>query len=72
MLAMTILSRPDVKVGRPCPPEGCCPSDTAVEVVISRDGKARSYQQDGATRDEAYGKALREILDDPKSIEWLP
>jgi hypothetical protein len=69
---MATLPRPDVTVGRPCPPEGCTPSDTAVEVVITRDNKCKSYTADGATRDEATGKVIREILDDPKSIEWLP
>jgi hypothetical protein len=43
-----------------------------VSVVISRDNKAHSYTGTGGSRDEATGKAVQRIIDDSRTLEWLP
>jgi len=66
---MTTLPRPDVATTRPTDSTG--PTD--LDVVISRDGKARTYSTRGkATVQEAVTEVVRQIIDDPVSRELLP
>jgi len=70
---MMSLPRPDVSVT-----EGVeqtvsgGPDYRAVDVVISRDGKAKSYRGIGVTGSDATKEVIRKILDDPKTAEYLP
>jgi hypothetical protein len=70
---MATLPRPDVKVRDTVVPasEGC-PSGVEVEVLISRDNKAKSYTSAGPSHAEATGKVIRQILDDPHTAEYIP
>lgn len=45
---------------------------TVVDIVVSRDGKAKSYHGSGGHNGEAVKEAVRKILDDPQTAEWLP
>lgn len=69
---MTALPRPDIKASKPTTAEGEPASEHAIDVVISRDGKAQSYRGDGSTREESVEKVIRQIIDNPKTIEFLP
>jgi hypothetical protein len=69
---MTTLPRPDVKVTKPTPQNGTTPSEHAVDAVISRGGHAQSIQADGGTTQEVVEKVIRQIIDSPKTLEWLP
>lgn len=59
-----VLPRPDVAVST-------SPS-SGVDVVISRDGKAKSYKGDGATREAIVKDVVEKILGDRHTGEWLP
>lgn len=45
-----------------------------VDVVISRDNKAKSYSGGGAgvSRNDATRDVVEKILNDPHSAEWIP
>lgn len=58
------LPRPDVNVSTN--------STGGTDVVISRDGKAKSYTSDAASKDEIVKDVVKKILDDPRTAEWLP
>lgn len=59
------LPRPDINV--------TTTSDGAAnDLVISRDGKAKSYRIEGTTRQDVIKDAVKKVLDDPRSAEWLP
>lgn len=47
-------------------------ADGSVDVVISRDGKARSYKGEGPTREAVVKDVVKKILDDGHTAEWLP
>lgn len=41
-------------------------------VVISRDGKAKSYEVEGIEPNEKIKKVVEKIINDPNTYEWLP
>ena len=47
---------------------------SVVDVVISRDGKAKSYTGTAAptNRDGAFKDAVEKVLNDGTTAEWLP
>lgn len=63
------LPRPDVGVSQRETEVG-----HEVDVVISRDGKGKSYTGGGAgsSSDGAVKDVIKKILDDPITGEWLP
>lgn len=44
----------------------------SVDVVISRDGKARSYRAQGAGTTEIVKDAVEKVIADAHTAEWLP
>lgn len=69
--AMTVLPRPTVNVTPTVERDSTAPAGS-VDVVISRDGKAKSYQADGSSVTEVVKDAVEKILNDPHTAEWLP
>jgi hypothetical protein len=65
---MADLPRPDVGVVRPSEEY----SGSHTDVVISRDGKAKSYRGEGSNEVERTKSIVRQIVDDPRTAEWLP
>lgn len=43
-----------------------------VDLVVSRDGKAKSYAGAGPGRDAATRDVVEKLLADPHTAEWLP
>jgi hypothetical protein len=43
-----------------------------VDVVVSRDGRGRSYRANGGCVTEVVQDAVRKVLADPYSGEWIP
>ena len=76
---MVDLPRPDVNVTVGKPPVDNTPGlpgatsadDIKADVVISRDNKARSYTATGKPA-EVIREVVRQIIDDPKHLEFLP
>lgn len=60
------LPRPDVSTAPAADGSG------GIDVVISRDGKAKSYKGEGATREAVVKDVVKKILDDGHTAEWLP
>jgi hypothetical protein len=58
------LPRPDVNV--------TTNQSGGTDVVISRDGKAKSYQSEAPTRNEAVKELVEKIIGDRHTGEWLP
>lgn len=46
--------------------------DGKTHVVISRDGKSKSWEVAGSTGKEMVKDAVEKIISDPYSAEWLP
>ena len=44
----------------------------SVDVVISRDGKGRSYRAEGGSTVELVKDAVRKVISDAHTAEWLP
>lgn len=44
----------------------------SVDIVVHRDGKGRSYRAEGGTPVDLVKDAVRKVLADPYSAEWLP
>ena len=44
----------------------------SVDVVIHRDGKGRSYRTEGGSTADVVRDAVRKVLADPHTAEWLP
>jgi len=63
---MADLPRPDVGVITPQT------EPLYTDVVISRDGKAKSYRGEGTNEVERTKSIVRQILDNPRTAEWLP
>lgn len=61
---MANLPRPDVAV--------TTTEDGKMHVVISRDGKARSYGVEGATETEKIRGVVEKVIGDHHTAEWLP
>lgn len=61
---MATLQRPDVNVTNT--------SDGKSHVVISRDGKAKSYEIEGVTETEKIRDAVGKVIGDGHTAEWLP
>jgi len=67
------LPRPDVTVDtKTTQDEGDTSPVHQVDVVVSRDNKARSYTGTGSTPSEAIKGAVRKIVDDRGFAEMLP
>ena len=62
---MATLPRPDVNVTTTSDPE-------VIDVVVSRDNKARSYQGRGSSETARTKDVVKKILDDGHTAEWLP
>ena len=58
------LPRPQVTVGHD--PNG------KTDIVIARDGKAKSYHSDHVVADNIIRDLVEQILDDTHTAEWLP
>jgi len=65
---MTTLPRPDVSVTES---PGKSSGETKIDVVISRDNKAKTYTGKGTTT-QAVHDIVREIIDNPATAEILP
>ncbi len=61
------LPRPDVTVT-----EHHTGDSYSLDVVISRDGKPRSYTGTGSSSHGATKDAVEKLLGDPYTAEWLP
>lgn len=61
---MTDTPRPDVAV--------TTTEDGKTHVVISREGKGRSYDVEGATPNEKIKNGIEKVIGDAYSAEWLP
>ena len=61
---MVDLPRPDVNVTHT--------DDGKSHVVVSREGKGRTYVVEGVNPDEKVKGVVEKILNDPYTIEWLP
>lgn len=44
---------------------------SGIDVTISRDGKARSYHGVGVAKNDAVKDAVKKILDDPHTAEYV-
>lgn len=66
---MTVLSPPTVDV---TPSADTAAPSGSVDIVVHRDGKGKSYRADGGTSVELVKDAVRKVLADPYSAEWLP
>jgi hypothetical protein len=62
--ARPVLPRPDVNV--------TTNQSGGTDVVISRGGKAKSYQSEAPTRNEAVKELVEKIIGDRHTGEWLP
>jgi hypothetical protein len=45
---------------------------THVDVVISRDGKAKSYKGEGSTEAARTKHVVDQVINDGHTAEWLP
>ena len=63
-VAAIIIPRPDVTVTHT--------DDGKSHVVISRDGRGKSYEVNGTTPDEKVKDAVEKVLNDSYTGEWLP
>ena len=70
-LAAVDLSRPTVEVTPASDRDSSAPAGS-VDVVVSRDGKGRSYRAEGGTSVELVKDAVKKVLNDPYSGEWIP
>ncbi len=61
---MIALPRPDVKVVQT--------EDGKSHVVISREGKGKSYEIEGSTPDEKIQRTVEKVISDGYTREWLP
>lgn len=68
---MTVLNPPTVDVTPASERDESAPSGS-VDIVVHRDGKGRSYRADGGTSVELVKDAVRKVLNDPYSAEWIP
>jgi hypothetical protein len=62
---MTDLPRPDVTVTHN-------EDDGKSHVVISRDGKGKSYEITGTSPDDKIKGVVEKIIQDPHTLEWIP
>ena len=44
----------------------------SVDIVVHRDGKGKSYRAEGGTSVELVKDAVKKVLADPYSGEWIP
>lgn len=71
MRSSITLPRPDVSVTPATDRDPLAPSGS-VDIVISRDNKAKSYRADGGSTTAIVKDAVEKILNDRHSAEWLP
>ena len=65
---MATLPRPDVTVGSTvCPDTGT--HDAAI--TVSRDGRQRTWSGAGASHNAATAEAVKKMLDDPITAEYV-
>ena len=65
---MTDLPRPDVSVSHS--EDGCGTHTTGI--TISRGNMSREYKGSGTSQPGSVSNVVKEILNDPVTIEWLP
>ncbi len=65
------LPRPDIAVTPAIERDITAPTGS-VDVVISRDGKAKSFRAEGGSVTEVVKDAVEKILGDAGTAEWLP
>lgn len=63
------MPRPDVAV---TPSVDVNAPPGSVDIVISRDGKATSHRATGGSTTEVVKDAVRQIINDGRTAEWLP
>ncbi len=68
---MTTLTRPDVTVTNATERDPNAPPGS-MDVVISRDGKAKSYRTIAGTTAEVMKDGIEKVIADPYSAEWIP
>ncbi len=68
---MTDLPRPDVQVTHATERDPSAPPGS-MDVVVSRDGKGKSYRVVGDTGQAIVKDAVEKVLSDPYSAEWIP
>jgi hypothetical protein len=68
---MTALPRPNVEA-TPAPERDPAAPPGSVDVVISREGKGKSYRVVGDSGPAIVKDAIEKVLSDPYSAEWLP
>ncbi len=66
-----ILPRPDVSVTHATERDPSAPPGS-MDVVVSREGKARSYRVTGDTGPAIVKDAIEKVLADPYNAEFLP
>lgn len=67
----TILPRPNVEVSNTQGRDSSAP-DGSVDVVISRNGKGKSYRSVGGNLQEVVKDVVEKIISDRYTGEWLP
>jgi len=65
---MAELPRPDVDVTHDKTDWGT----ERTKIEVTRDGKSKSYEANGITQGVATREAVKKLLDDPYTAEWLP
>ena len=68
---MTTLPRPDVNVTHASERDPTAPPGS-MDVVISRDGKGKSYRVVGDTGPAIVKDAIEKVIGDGYTGEWLP
>lgn len=66
------LPRPDVTTTHETITGTGAPDFEAVDITISRDNKGKTYTGKGQTIPEAVSEAVKQIINDKASAEWLP
>lgn len=66
------LPRPDVTTTHDTITGTGAPDFEAVDITISRDNKGKTYTGKGQTIPEAVSEAVKQIINDPQTAEYLP
>lgn len=63
------LPRPDVEVTSEVPSSN---GGAKVNIKVSRDSKSATHEGSGNDSNAATAEAVKKLLGDPKTAEWLP
>lgn len=63
------LPRPDIQSSTGSFDDG---TTVHTDVVVSRDGKGKSYRGEGSSEAARTRDVVKKILEDPHTAEWLP